>query len=146
MNKKSGSKIANLIKEINGIIDYNMRKKFNDTGLTLPQVITISILDKDGEMNINELSMKLSLSKSTTSGIVDRLEKQGTVERVRSSVDRRVVYVRLTEQAKNMHKSMHSKVEGYLDSTIKDASQEDLDLIIDGLNRLKSLLKNNCRK
>lgn len=57
-------------------------------------------LGKHGSMKLSDISEKLSISNSTISGIVDRLEKQKYVERIRSKEDRRVIYVSPCENSK----------------------------------------------
>lgn len=54
------------------------------------------LLDHDG-CPLNELSRALLLDKSAVTGLVDRLEGKGLVERRRTSPDRRAINVYLTE-------------------------------------------------
>jgi DNA-binding MarR family transcriptional regulator len=48
------------------------------------------------QMKMNELARFLGLSKANASGLVDRLARQGLIDRQHSEEDRRVVFVRLT--------------------------------------------------
>src|SRR4051794_34152405 len=66
--------------------------------LTGPQKLAMSALvaSSDG-MSLKELCAHLGLAHSTTSGIVDRLEKRGLLERREHEADRRVSRIVVTQ-------------------------------------------------
>jgi DNA-binding MarR family transcriptional regulator len=66
--------------------------------LTGPQLTVIKILEQIGDLSLSELSDKLRAQNSTVTGIIDRMEREGLAQRVRSTEDRRVVRIRLTEK------------------------------------------------
>lgn len=57
----------------------------------------LSMLDRHGSMTMGRLAEMLDVSLSNASGVIDRLEERGLVERLRVPDDRRVVIVRPTE-------------------------------------------------
>jgi DNA-binding MarR family transcriptional regulator len=57
----------------------------------------LSMLDRHGEMAMGRLADMLDVSLSNASGLVDRLEDRGLVERIRVPDDRRIVLVRATD-------------------------------------------------
>jgi MarR family 2-MHQ and catechol resistance regulon transcriptional repressor len=65
-------------------------------GLTGSQFDVIATLGDTGGMTCKELSEKTLVTKGTLTGVLDRLEKKGLIERVPSRVDRRSTYIRLT--------------------------------------------------
>lgn len=65
-------------------------------GVTVPQSGVLNALAESGNLPIGTLADKLLLKTSTVSGIVDRLERDGHVTRIRGNADRRVVHVALT--------------------------------------------------
>jgi DNA-binding MarR family transcriptional regulator len=62
----------------------------------------VSMLDRHGEVPMSRLADMLDVSLSNTSGVIDRLEERGLVERIRVPDDRRVVLVRTTEEGRRM--------------------------------------------
>jgi DNA-binding MarR family transcriptional regulator len=68
-----------------------------DLQFTPPQVHTLLWLGKDGMLTMGELARRLGVTEKTVTGVVDRLEREGHVQRERVSPDRRVVSCRLTE-------------------------------------------------
>lgn len=66
--------------------------------LTPPQLHAISWLGVDGELPISVLAQRIGASGSSTTGLIDRLEKHHLVARAASASDRRVVLVSLTPE------------------------------------------------
>lgn len=69
-------------------------------GLTGPQVTAIKVLENFGALSLTDLSARMSSTNSTMTGIADRMERDGLVERIRSETDRRVVQIALTEKGR----------------------------------------------
>lgn len=132
--------VIKTLKEIMKLIHKNVQNQFKELNITGPQGMIIGILIHKGDMKISDLSEKIGLSNSTVSGIIDRLEKQGMVERMRSSEDRRVVYVKVTDEFKKNAEKYFCEIEKRFDVIISKATEEELETILKGLNTLKKLL------
>lgn len=74
--------------------------------LTGPQLTVIKILETFGDLSLSELSDRIRAQNSTVTGIIDRMEREGLVVRARSTEDRRVVYIRLTEKGERIAREM----------------------------------------
>jgi len=66
-------------------------------GLTGPQLTVVKMLESLGDMSLSELSERIHAQNSTVTGIVDRMQREGLVDRSRSTRDRRIVIIRLTD-------------------------------------------------
>ena len=66
--------------------------------LTGPQLTVIKMLEGIGDLSLSELSEKIRAQNSTVTGIIDRMEREGLVLRARSTEDRRVVKIKLTDK------------------------------------------------
>jgi len=141
-NLNESAKVAKLFQEVMILFKHSMSKVFEDMdlGMTAPQGMAMGILSKEKTMKITELSSKLSLSNSTVSGIIDRLEKQGMVERNRSEEDRRVVHVSVSPDFTGLHQNFHKRLEENIGNVLNKGTQEELDKIFVGLDALKTLL------
>jgi DNA-binding MarR family transcriptional regulator len=71
-------------------------------GVTAAQLSLLKVLEKLGEKTHSDLSECLYLRGSTTTGIIDRLERRGLVRRRRSRTDRRLVKIGLGEAGKKL--------------------------------------------
>ena len=139
-NTNRSTQVATLFQEVMFLFRQGMSRVFEDAGITAPQGMVIRILSKEKTLKITELSSKLSLPNSTVSGIVDRLEKLGMIERIRSEKDRRVVHVSIAPKFKDMHKNFHKQIEDKIEATMNRGTPEELDKIVEGLDTLKKLL------
>ena len=70
--------------------------------LTGPQLTVLKILEALGDLSLSELSDRIRAQNSTVTGIIDRMEREGLVTRVRSTEDRRVVHIQLTEKGSRL--------------------------------------------
>lgn len=66
-------------------------------GVSGAQLWALSEIAEAGVLTINQLSSRMALHQSTTSNMLDKLEGKGMIERQRSTEDRRVVTVKLTD-------------------------------------------------
>lgn len=132
--------VSKLFQEVICLLKHSMSKIFEDTDITPTQGMVIRILSNNNKMKISELSSKLGLSNSTVSGIIDRLEKQGMVQRERSIEDKRVVYVNISPGFNAMHKTFKKRADENIKSIMNKGTPEDLLNIMLGLSTLKKLL------
>jgi len=75
-------------------------------GLTGPQLSVAKLLEQLGDLSLSELSERINAQNSTVTGIVDRMEREGLVDRKRSAEDRRVIHIRLTDKGQKLARSM----------------------------------------
>jgi MarR family transcriptional regulator, organic hydroperoxide resistance regulator len=108
------SNIVDNLRRIFQILNEQSKKVKKDTGLTGPQLWTIKIIHENGPINHSELSNRLYLHATTVGGIIDRLEKQNYVKRIRSKDDRRVVWIELTAKGEALVKSAPEVAQGLL--------------------------------
>jgi len=66
-------------------------------GISMGHLHLMSMLDRHGEMAMSRLADLLDVSLSNATGLVDRMEERGLIERRRVADDRRVVLVQVTE-------------------------------------------------
>ncbi len=75
-------------------------------GLTCSQFDVIATLGDTDGLTCKELSEKTLVTKGTLTGVVDRLEKRGLVERVSCPEDRRSTYIRLTTKGETLFRKV----------------------------------------
>jgi DNA-binding MarR family transcriptional regulator len=93
--------------ELRGFAHFT-EKVVRAAGLTPQQhqvLVALRAVD-GGELSIGDLADTLLLKPHSVSGLADRLESAGLVERVRSGSDRRVICLRLTNRARDLMASL----------------------------------------
>ncbi|MBI5440411.1 MAG: MarR family transcriptional regulator [Deltaproteobacteria bacterium] len=75
------------------------RERLDPFGLTQPQFfLLIALYECDG-VPVTALAEKVALDKSTLTGLLDRMERDGLVERTAAPGDRRALRIRLSAKA-----------------------------------------------
>jgi len=131
--------IANIEKDlryISGIIKQKGREMLSQYKITPPQFVALQWLFEDGDMTIGELSNKMYLACSTTTDLVDRMEKNVLVERVKDPSDRRVVRIHLLEEGKRIIDEVIKKRQAYLDEMLKNYTMDQILLLQSSLSKL----------
>ncbi|TCS78470.1 MarR family winged helix-turn-helix transcriptional regulator [Tepidibacillus fermentans] len=141
-----GMMVVKVLKQIMDSFKQNIEQGFKEMNVTGPQGMLMGILVHHGKMKISDLSERMGLSNSTVSGIVDRLEKQGYVERTRSEEDRRVVYVNVTSEFRKQVRKHFSEIEKKFETIMNETASEEIDKIFEGLILLKELMERHQQK
>ncbi|WP_026122639.1 MarR family winged helix-turn-helix transcriptional regulator [Nocardiopsis halotolerans] len=99
-----------------------------------------TLLRVGGSMTPGEIADSLCLSTGSVTGVVDRLEAHGLVERTRHPEDRRKVAVRLTAEAERMGAETAPGMREAMTAAHADYSVEELATIADWLDRIGGTL------
>jgi MarR family transcriptional regulator, organic hydroperoxide resistance regulator len=78
--------------------------------LSPPQVMALRQLDPDEPKPMSELAVALRCDNSNVTGIVDRLEDRGLVERRPAEHDRRVKMLRITERGAEVRAGLAARL------------------------------------
>ena len=103
--------------------------KIGDYGLTAPQFGVLEALYHLGPLALGELADKLLVTGGNVTYVMDRLEQQELVMRVRSPEDRRVVQAKLTPRGYELMAEVfpgHGEFIENLSSCLEPAEQETL--------------------
>ena len=87
-------------------------------GITPSQFFVFNALWSEDGINFSDLARRVAIDVSTLTGIIDRMERAGYVERIPDQQDRRAVRLFLTEKAKDTGPSV-LKLADELDSIIR---------------------------
>jgi DNA-binding MarR family transcriptional regulator len=141
---ESSSKLAGIIDNIRRVfqvVNEHSKRAEKETGITGPQLWAIKTIAEYAPIKGAELARRMYLHPTTIVGILDRLEARGLVVKTRSTVDRRIVEVALTEQGKTLVTSAPEVAQGMLVKGLETLPYENLLKISDGLDELVRILK-----
>ncbi|EDL63207.1 MarR family winged helix-turn-helix transcriptional regulator [Bacillus sp. SG-1] len=129
------------LRYISSIIKQKGREILNQYSITPPQFVALQWLFEGGDMTIGELSNKMYLACSTTTDLVDRMEKTELVERVKDNKDRRVVRIHLLEEGERIIEEVIEKRQQYLQEILKNFSGEEIKTLNANLSKLHQEMK-----
>ncbi|SHG86590.1 MarR family winged helix-turn-helix transcriptional regulator [Ornithinibacillus halophilus] len=135
------AKLEKTLRHISGAIKHNGRKILNNYPITNPQFIALQWLLEEGDLTIGELSAKNGLAFSTTTDLVDRMEKNELVERIRDSNDRRVVRIHVLDKGKKIINEVILKRQEYLGEVLETFDLEQTQTLIELLGQLHVQMK-----
>lgn len=132
--------IMEKLKIIQKQLEKGLMNFYSEYHLTVPQLTLVTLLEKHGQLKITDISKEMNISPAAVSGIVDRLEKQNLVIRVRSKEDKRKVFVSLTEEFSHSHQHIDQNLSRYLQLLLKSMDPLESEKILEGLSLLETLL------
>lgn len=120
-------------------IQNRLGKLFREYGLTSSQYNVLRILRGEGKpLPSLEIANRTIQVVPAITGLIDRLEKQGLVERERSEEDRRVVYVSITEKAKKILKKIDKPLMQMHEESFQNCNKKEMSELIYLLEKLRS--------
>ncbi|MBC8246991.1 MAG: MarR family transcriptional regulator [Deltaproteobacteria bacterium] len=132
--------IVGAIRRLNRAVYLDASRTSREFGLTRSQSGVLKILDTYGPLSSADLSRKLYMTPSNMTGIIDRLEKKGLVDRTRQPVDRRVVLITLTESGKDLSRQLPDSIERKLVSELIELSPEQIQMLSKAMNQIVHLM------
>jgi len=113
-----------------------LRTEFNTT---LPRFDVMSALERTPSgLKMSELSDQLMVSNGNVTGIIDRLEKDGAVERISVDGDRRATRVKLSETGQKEFADMAAAHETWVDELLQAMDNQQIEHTEETLNLLRS--------
>ncbi|MEK6268546.1 MAG: MarR family transcriptional regulator [Planococcus sp. (in: firmicutes)] len=129
------------LRYISGIIKQKGREILNSYTITPPQFVALQWLFEHGDMTIGDLSNKMFLAFSTTTDLVDRMEKNEMVVRIREEQDRRVVRIKLLKEGERVIEEVIQKRREYLNTVLEDFTEDESEQFAALLEKLHTNMK-----
>lgn len=122
-------------KAVEGQLRDFLREKHHTT---LPRFDVLAALHRaDNGLRMGTLSKHLLVSNGNVTGIVDRLVRDGLVERGTVENDRRSTYAKLTPEGRTFFTGVADEHEQLINELFAEMAGSDLDSLADIFSRLK---------
>ncbi|MCD8502047.1 MAG: MarR family transcriptional regulator [Bacillaceae bacterium] len=142
--KEQSQQVSNIEKSLRmvaEVVKQKGREILTQFPITPPQFVALQWLHECGDMTIGDLSTRMHLACSTTTDLVDRMEKNELVERVKDTNDRRVVRIHLLDKGSTIICEVIKKRQDYLSEVLKHLSTTEVDLLESNLAHLYREMK-----
>jgi DNA-binding MarR family transcriptional regulator len=117
-----------------------LRKETEQLGITSRQATLLWLVKRSPGLSLAELAAEEGISPPAMSGHVDRLEKAGLLERLRSTHDRRRVGLRLTDEGERLMRRVRARRTTWLADRLRTLEPNALDSIEAALPALLRLV------
>ena len=108
--------------------------------ITIPQLICLREIFQHGPISLSALTKIVFLNNSTVTGIVDRLENRGFVQRTRISKDRRQVHAEITQKGIDFIENSPPPLRKTFFNRLAELEEEKITLILWSLEMLVDML------
>ncbi|MBW2172586.1 MAG: MarR family transcriptional regulator [Deltaproteobacteria bacterium] len=114
-----------------------LNKKYQ---VSASQLNSLIALYEQGSLPPSQIARHIMVKSSTVTGIIDRLEQKGLVTRSRTSPDRRVITVELTESGRTLAENAPPPIQQKVVEGLERLPQSEMEKIVLGLNMLTQML------
>jgi DNA-binding MarR family transcriptional regulator len=138
--------LAGLREEFSALLGAERRLRSRDShrkeagGLSYVQVRALFVLDAHEESTAGEIAERARLSPGAVSGMLDELEQQGIVSRVRRADDRRRVLVSLTDDGRKVLGERKRRWTERWEDSMEGVDDRDLDAAAEVMRRIAASL------
>lgn len=132
--------IEDLLRSVGQIIKKRGRDILGNFDITNPQFDALLVLRDFGELTMGELCGKMFLACSTATDLIDRMERNGLIERVRDTADRRVIRLRVLPKGNSIIDEVLEARRSYLATTLSELDVADKERLIQSLDQLNYLM------
>jgi len=126
-NVKIDPKIVNIeenFRWVCGKIKKKGREILSDFEITPPQFEALQHLIKEGDLTIGELSNKMYLACSTVTDLLDRMERNNLVVRVKDEKDRRIVRIKVLDKGHQLIEQVLHTRQKYLSEVLAECDDQ----------------------
>lgn len=94
--------ILTAMRKVLRVTEANSKALIRETGLTPSQLIFLQILDDGRAKTAGEIAGRMGITQATTTALIHKLEAQGLVLRRKGEVDRRQVWLTLSDAGRKI--------------------------------------------
>ncbi|MCJ7541954.1 MAG: MarR family transcriptional regulator [Desulfobacterales bacterium] len=123
--------------QANELYTKELNKKYQ---VSSAQLNCILALYEYGPLPPSKIANYIMVKSSTVTGVVDRLENKGFVERMRNSPDRRVITIQLTETGKKLAQNAPPPIQQKIIDSLRQTEKAKIDQIVHCLSMLTDML------
>ncbi|MCU0795264.1 MAG: hypothetical protein RLZ97_1941 [Verrucomicrobiota bacterium] len=116
----------------------NLSTKLNKGNVSFPQFFLLAYLSSEEYLTMSDIAKKMGHSTAAATGLVDRLEKLGYVERVHAAEDRRKIMVRITQKGVELVSKMRKEIAKDLAGILAEMDEDQAEAVEHTKRALKS--------
>ena len=132
------SLIKGLASSYQAFEDYSARH-VREMGLTTTQFDILATLGNQPPMTCKELGGKTLILKGTMTGVLERMEKKGLIEKVANEEDGRSYKIGLTKSGEKLFKKAFPEHLQYLEKAFAKLSKKEIEQAIQALKSVKAV-------
>lgn len=145
MPASSDSEILDSLRHISRALDVFSRSLCARCQLTTPQLICLRALMDEPALTPGQLARRMALSQATVTGILDRLEDRGLIERRRDGLDRRRVLLYATAAGRGLAASAPAPLQERLAGRLAGLEPQERERIALVLRQVAGMMEDDAQ-
>ena len=141
--REDASKLADFIMFTQRSFLLNLSRELNKGNVSFAQFFLLGYLANESFLTMTDISRKMGHSTAAATGLVDRLEKLGYVQRLHASEDRRKVMVQITEKGVELVGRIREDIVGNLVDLMVDLDQGEQDALLSTYGKISTFVRSN---
>jgi DNA-binding MarR family transcriptional regulator len=134
--------IETSLRDIRAFMNRRLEAEYASGNLTAPQTSVMQAVYHSQGITLKQLCERVRLAHSTVSGIVDRLQARGLLERKPSEEDRRYTIIAISPMVRDWMSTEAVRLAAApLSSALEQATLHEKEAILTGLTTLRRLLQ-----
>jgi len=117
-------------------LQHDVEKNLLRLGLNVAELRILRVLHEQGSSPMNRFCAETMLSQPSITGIVDKLEEAGLVERVRSLEDRREVLIAITAKGDEVYAKGMDLHRQFVEKALSALEADEVDAVVTLLKKL----------
>lgn len=114
--------------------------------LTNDQYYILKYIFESGECTSSDLAAVFEVNKSAITAIINRMADKGLIQRTRDENDRRVIYLALTDDGKELHQNCMKKVRLLVESIITQFDEVEINTFLDTYEKLAKMINSKKKE
>ena len=141
--REDASKLADFIMFTQRSFLLNLSRELNKGNVSFAQFFLLGYLANESFLTMTDISRKMGHRTAAATGLVDRLEKLGYVQRLHASEDRRKVMVQITEKGVELVGRIREDIVGNLVDLMVDLDQGEQDALLATYGKISTFVRSN---
>lgn len=133
---KDHAKLADFILFSQREFLLNLSRELNRDNISFAQFFLLGYLATSKELTMTDIARKMGHSTAAATGLVDRLEKLGLMERTHAVDDRRKVLVRITSRGIELVSRLRDELQNQIADAMSETSSADADSFMNSYRAL----------
>lgn len=133
---KDHAKLADFILFSQREFLLNLSRELNRDNISFAQFFLLGYLATSKELTMTDIARKMGHSTAAATGLVDRLEKLGLMERTHAVDDRRKVLVRITSRGIELVSRLRDELQNQIADAMSETSSTDADSFMNSYRTL----------
>ena len=141
--RKDAGKLADFIMFTQRNFLLNLSKELNKGSVSYAQFFLLGYLANENFLTMTDISKKMGHSTAAATGLVDRLEKLGYVQRLHASEDRRKVMVQITKKGVDLVERIREDIVGSLVTLMVDLDENEQEALLKTYGKISTFVRSN---